>query len=94
MFSVNYIWFSAVECATIRPAKAPVAQLDRVPVSEAVGQWFESTRARQLSEGLYRTHGLHIIPETWVTILRIIGSSPLGSGAHVNLFLLRIINIA
>lgn len=29
--------------------QAPVAQLDRVTVSEAVGRWFESNRARQLT---------------------------------------------
>lgn len=27
---------------------APVAQLDRVAVSEAVGRWFESSQVRQL----------------------------------------------
>ena len=34
--------------APYNPANAPVAQLDRVLVSEAKGHWFDSSRARHL----------------------------------------------
>ena len=36
--------------------RAPVAQLDRVTVSEAVGRGFESRRARQFTLGPFRLH--------------------------------------
>ena len=44
--------------------KAPVAQLDRVTASEAVGRGFESRRARHFPQGLYRIHGLQIMAGT------------------------------
>ena len=36
------------EVAPYNPPNAPVAQLDRVLVSEAKGHWFDSSRARHL----------------------------------------------
>jgi hypothetical protein len=36
---------------------APVAQLDRVQVSETWGQWFESTRAHKLYSDFHSSQG-------------------------------------
>ena len=47
---------------------APVAQLDRVPGFEPGGREFESLRARQPTKGVNRSHGLHLVPETWLTL--------------------------
>ena len=38
------------------PPQAPVAQLDRVLVSEAKGRGFDSRRARQMPELLIKSH--------------------------------------
>ncbi len=61
---------------SILPNHAPVAQLDRVLASEAKGHRFESCRARQVFKGPFRSHGLHLIPETWLTLSPIGESKP------------------
>ncbi len=44
--------FSTCLCCDKIATYAPVAQLDRVLVSEAKGHWFESSRARHLATGI------------------------------------------